>query len=105
MTNTFTQAMQAFKTEARIKYLPGTVAKRRVQEMGKGRGRRRYGGRESGRYGGIGIGLGKFSCNRGLVYSPKLGSKVITLMNGKKIDDHAHINFSDDIYHQMKKDQ
>ena len=39
MTYNFAQALQAFKTEVNIKYPPGVVATRRVQEMGKGRGR------------------------------------------------------------------
>ena len=87
-----------------IKYPPVVVAIKRVQEMGKGRRRGRYGGRYSGRYGGRGRGSGRFCRGTGRVYSPKLGSKVITLMNGKKIDYHAYIKFSDDIYHQMKND-
>ena len=68
--------------------------------MGKGRGRGRYAGRDSVRYGGICRGRRIFGCGRGCVYSPKLGSKVITLMNGKKIDYHSSIKFSDNIYHR-----
>ena len=101
MTYTFAQSPQAFKTEVNIKYLTGAVATRRVQEMGKGRGRGRYAGRDSVRYGGICRGRGRLGRGRGCVYSPKLGSKVITLMNGKKIDYHSSIKFSDNIYHRM----
>ena len=73
--------------------------------MGKGRGRGRYGVKDTGRYVGRGRGSGIFGRGRGCGYSPKLGSKVITLMNGKKIDYHASIKLSDDIYHQMTNDQ
>ena len=43
MTYTFTQEMQASKTEVNIKYPPGAVSIRRVQEVGKRRGRGKYG--------------------------------------------------------------
>ena len=101
---TFAKVLKAFKMEVDIKYTPVAVAIRRVQEMGKWRGRGRYGGRDSGRYGGRGRGSGIFGRGRGCVYIPKLGSKVITIMNGKKIEYHASIRFSDDIYHQMTND-
>ena len=99
--------------EVNIKYPPGAVSNRRVQEMGKGRGRGRYGGRDSGRYGGRdfgryggrGRGSGRFGRGRGRGYIPKLGSKVITLMNEKKRYYHTSIKFSDDIYHQTTNDQ
>ena len=71
-TYTFSQSPQAFKTEVNIKYPPGAVATRRVQEMGKSRGRVRYKGRDSVRYGGIFRGQGIFGRGRGCVYSPKL---------------------------------
>ena len=105
MTYNFTQALKYFKTGVNIKYSPGAVAIRRLQEMGKCRGRGGYGGRDSKRYGGRGIGSGIFGWNRGRGYSPKLGSKVITIMNRKNMDYHASINFSDDIYHIMTNDQ
>ena len=73
--------------------------------MGKGVCRGRYGGRDSGICGGRGRGSGKFGRGRGRGYSPKLGSKVISIMNGKKIYYHASIKFSDGIYHQMTNDQ
>ena len=88
-----------------IKYPPGSVANIRVQEMGKGRGIRRYGGRDSGRYGVRGRGSGRLGLGRGRGYSPKLGYKVITLMNGRKIDYHSYIKFNDDIYHKMTNEQ
>ena len=69
--------------------------------MDKWRGRGRYGVRYSGSYGGRGRVSGILGCGRGRGYSPKLGYKVITLMNGKRIDYHASIKFSDDIFHQM----
>ena len=99
MTNIFDQALQDFNTEVNIKYPPGAVTIKRLQEMGKERGRVRYGGRDSGIYGGRGRVSGRFGRDRGCGYSPKAGSKVSTLMNGKKIDYHASIKFSDDIYH------
>ena len=52
----------------------------------------------SRRHGGRGRVSGIFGYGRGRGYIPKLVSKVITLMNGKKIDYHAYIDFSDDIY-------
>ena len=73
--------------------------------MGKGRGRVRYVGRHSVRYGGIFRGRGRFVRGRGSVYSPKLVSKVITLMNGKRIYYHSSIKFSDNIYHRMTNNQ
>ena len=66
--------------------------------------RGRYGGRDSGIYGGRGRVSGIFGRSRGRGYSPKLGSKVINIMNEKKTYYHASIKFSDDIYHQMKND-
>ena len=47
MTYTFTQALHAFKTKVNIKYPPGSIQTRIVQELSKGRGG--Y-GRDSGRY-------------------------------------------------------
>ena len=38
MTYTFSQALQEFKTEVNIKYPPGAIQTRRVQELTKGRG-------------------------------------------------------------------
>ena len=70
--------------------------------MGKWRSRGRYGVRDSGRYCGRGKGSGRFGCSRCRVYIPRLVSKVITLMNEKKIDYLASNKFNDDIYHQMK---
>ena len=86
MTYNFAQELQAFKTEVNIKYPPGAVATRRVHEMGKGIDKGRYGGRDPGRYGGRDRESGIFGRGRGRGYSPKLGYKVITLMNGNKID-------------------
>ena len=72
MTYTFAQAMQEFNTKVNIKYPPVSVATRRVQEMGKGRGRGRYGGIESRRYGGRSRVSVIFGHVRGRGYSPKL---------------------------------
>ena len=105
MTYTFDQALQAFKTEVDIKYPPRAVTIRIVQELGKLRGRVIYVVRDSRRYGGRFRGSGIFGGGRGQGYIPKLVSKVITLMNGKKVYYHAYIKFSDDKYHQMKNDQ
>ena len=73
MTYTFAQAMQAFNKKVSIKYPPVSVATRRVQEMGKGRDRGRYGGIESRRYGGRSRVSGRLGRSRGRGYSPKLG--------------------------------
>ena len=105
MNYTFNQSLQYFKIKMNIKYTTGGVAIRRLQETGKGRYRGRHGGRDSIRYGGRGRGSGRFGRGRGRGYSPKLGSKVITLMNGKRIYYRASIKFSDDIYHQMTNNQ
>ena len=40
MTYTFSQALYEFKTEVNIKYPPGSIQTRRVQELTKGRGGR-----------------------------------------------------------------
>ena len=85
-----------------IKYPPRAVTIRIVQELGKLRGRVIYVVRDSRRYGGRFRGSGIFGGGRGQGYIPKLVSKVITFMNGKKVYYHAYIKFSDDIYHQMK---
>ena len=105
ITYTFAQAVQTFKTDVNIKYPPVEVPTRIEQEMVKGRGRGKYGGMYSGRYSGRGRGSGIFGHYRGLGYIPKLGSKFIALVNGKKIDYHASIKFSGDIYHQMTNNQ
>ena len=112
MTYTFVQALQEFKTEVNIKYPPGEIQTRRVQELTKGRGGRRR-GRYSGRYAGRGIfgrgggvrgyGGGSYSIP-GSSYS-RPGSKVITLKNGKKIDYHASIKFDNYVYNNMTDDQ
>ena len=47
MTYTFTQALNAFKTEVNIKYPPRAIQTTKVQELTKGRGQR---GRDYGRY-------------------------------------------------------
>ena len=73
--------------------------------MGKWRGRGIYGGRDSRIYGERGRGSGRFSRGRGRGYSHKLVPKVTTLVNGKKIDYHTSIKFSDDIYQKIKNDQ
>ena len=101
MTYIFSQSMQAFKTEVKIKHLPGAVVTRIVQEMEKGIGRGRYGRGDSGIYGGRGRESVRFGHSRGRQYIPKLGSKVITLINWKKIDYHTSVKFSGGIYHQM----
>ena len=59
MTYTFAQALQAFKTEVNIKYPPGEIETRIVQELTKGRCRL---GR--GRYSGIYAGRGIFGSGR-----------------------------------------
>ena len=51
MTYTLAQALQALKKEVNIKYPPGEIQTRRVQELTKGRGGRGR-GRYSGRYAG-----------------------------------------------------
>ena len=101
MNYTLDQALRDFKAEVKIKYPPGAVATNRVKEMDKGRGRGRYGGRGPRRYGGRCRGSGRLGRGRGRGYIPKLGSKVITLINGNKIYYHEYIKFSDNIYHQM----
>ena len=60
MTYTFAQALQAFKTEVHIKYPPGSIQNRRVQELSKRRGRRGR-RRDSGKY----AGRGRFGRGRG----------------------------------------
>ena len=88
-----------------IKYTPVAVAIRSVQEKGNWRGRGRYGVIDFRRYGGRGRGSKIFGRSRGRRYSPKLGYKVITIINGKMVEYHSSIKFSDGIYHQMTNDQ
>ena len=105
MTYTFVQALQEFKTEVNIKYPPGEIQTRRVQELAKVRG-----GRGRGRDSGINSGRGRFGRDRGGrgygggSYS-RPGSKVITMENGKKIDYHASIKFDNYVYNNMTDDQ
>ena len=92
MTYTFTQSLQAFKTEVNIKHPLGAIHTRRVQGITKGRGGRGT-GRDSGRYAGRGrFGRGRGGRGYGGGSYSRTGSKVITLKNGKKIDYHAFIN-------------